>query len=134
MKGSPQNEENAALARKQMAEKLNYDTELCEKLIPKFELGCRRISPGEGYLETFLRSNVHLTQSPIVKFTKNAVHTEDGKAFEVDAGKQKFPTNKFDRELGTNDTTLCCSGVRDRFRRFILPKVPCSWSWWSQTG
>jgi cation diffusion facilitator CzcD-associated flavoprotein CzcO len=104
VKGSPQNKENAALARRQMAEKLNYDPKLCEKLIPKFELGCRRISPGEGYLETFLRSNVHLTQSPIVKFTENAVHTEDGKAFEVDVGKQKFPTNKFDRELGTNDT------------------------------
>jgi hypothetical protein len=107
VKGSPQNEENEALARKQMAEKLNYDPELCEKLIPKFELGCRRISPGEGYLEAFLRSNVHLTQSPIVKFTKNAVHTADGKAFEVDVGKQKFPTNKFNRELGTNDTALC---------------------------
>jgi cation diffusion facilitator CzcD-associated flavoprotein CzcO len=67
-----------------MAEKLNHDPDLCEKLIPKWELGCRRLTPGEGYLESFTRPNVKLTQSPITKVTENGIYTTDGKFYEVD--------------------------------------------------
>jgi len=59
-----------------MREKLNHDPDLCEKLIPKWHLGCRRPTPGEGYLESFLRPNVHLTQSPIVRVTETGIQTE----------------------------------------------------------
>ncbi|KAH8897970.1 FAD/NAD(P)-binding domain-containing protein [Thozetella sp. PMI_491] len=78
------NAEGARLATQQMAEKLNHDPELCEKLIPKYELGCRRITPGPGYLESFLRPNCHLTNSPITSVSENAVHTADGKTYECD--------------------------------------------------
>lgn len=71
-------------AVKQMSEKLKHDPELCDKLIPKWELGCRRITPGEGYLESFTRANVHLTQSPITKISENGLYTTDGKFHEVD--------------------------------------------------
>lgn len=70
-----------------MAQKLNNDTELCEKLIPKWELGCRRITPGEGYLESFLLPNVGLTQSAITQITKNGIQTADGRFYEVDVSK-----------------------------------------------
>ena len=70
-----------------MAAKLNHDPVLCEKLIPKWELGCRRVTPGEGYLEAFSRPNVHLTQSQIRKITANSVVTEDGQEYTVDVGK-----------------------------------------------
>ena len=70
-----------------MAEKLNHDPDLCAKLIPQWGLGCRRITPGEGYLESFLLPNVHLTLSPITKISENAVHTSDGKIHEVDVGE-----------------------------------------------
>lgn len=86
MKGE-NNKEGVRLAAEQMAEKLNHDPELCEKLIPKWELGCRRITPGPGYLESFLKPNCHLTNSPITKVTANAVHTADGKAYECDVSK-----------------------------------------------
>ncbi|KAH8682082.1 hypothetical protein BX600DRAFT_485639 [Xylariales sp. PMI_506] len=78
------NKEGMRLAAEQMAEKLNHDPTLCEKLIPKWELGCRRITPGPGYLESFLQPNCHLTNSGITKITDNAVHTADGKVHEVD--------------------------------------------------
>ncbi|KAJ5116541.1 hypothetical protein N7456_000889 [Penicillium angulare] len=68
----------------QMAEKLNHDPELCEKLIPKWGVGCRRVTPGPGYLESFSQPNCNLSNSPITKITENAVHTEDGKIFECD--------------------------------------------------
>lgn len=70
-----------------MGEKLNHDPELCEKLIPKWEIGCRRITPGEGYLESFLLPNVHLVQTPISRITKNGLETSDGKFHEVDVSK-----------------------------------------------
>jgi hypothetical protein len=56
-------------------------------LIPKWPLGCRRITPGEGYLESFLLPNCHLTNSSIEMISENAVHTTDGKVHEVDVGE-----------------------------------------------
>lgn len=69
-----------------MAEKLNHDPDLCEKLIPKFEVGCRRVTPGQGYLESFSLPNCNLSNSTITHISENAVHTADGKAFECDVG------------------------------------------------
>ena len=65
-------------ARDQMASSLNHDPELCEKLIPKYELGCRRVTPGNGYLEAFTQSNVHLTNSAIAEVKPDGVFTDDG--------------------------------------------------------
>jgi cation diffusion facilitator CzcD-associated flavoprotein CzcO len=71
-------------ARNQMAEKLNHDPVLCEKLIPKWELGCRRVTPGPGYLEAFTKDNCTLTNSPITEITPSGVRTADGTEFECD--------------------------------------------------
>lgn len=83
-KGSAYNAEMTEFATKQMAEKLNHDSLLCEKLIPKYELGCRRITPGSGYLEAFTQSNVHLTNSEIIRISAEGIHTEDGTHHLVD--------------------------------------------------
>lgn len=50
VKGSPQHTEATEFARKQMAAKLNHDPELCRKLIPEWELGCRRYGCAKCYL------------------------------------------------------------------------------------
>jgi cation diffusion facilitator CzcD-associated flavoprotein CzcO len=71
-------------ATKQMAEKLSHDPELCEKLIPKWELGCRRVTPGPGYLEAFTKSNCTLTNSPITAVTDTGVKTQDDEHFDCD--------------------------------------------------
>uniref|UniRef100_A0A0D2XXV2 Sterigmatocystin biosynthesis monooxygenase stcW n=1 Tax=Fusarium oxysporum (strain Fo5176) TaxID=660025 RepID=A0A0D2XXV2_FUSOF len=78
------NERGMKMAAEQMAEKLGHDPVLCSKLIPKWELGCRRITPGPGYLESFLRPNCHLTDSAITQVTKKGLKTADGKEHEVD--------------------------------------------------
>lgn len=78
------NTKTMAAATKQMSEKLNHDPRLCETLIPKWELGCRRITPGPGYLESFTRPNCDITNSHITHITENAVHTADGKSYECD--------------------------------------------------
>jgi cation diffusion facilitator CzcD-associated flavoprotein CzcO len=81
------NERGMKMAAEQMAEKLGHDPVLCSKLIPKWELGCRRITPGPGYLESFLRPNCHLTDSAITQVTKKGLKTADGKEHEVDVSK-----------------------------------------------
>ncbi|KAL2848241.1 hypothetical protein BJX68DRAFT_276312 [Aspergillus pseudodeflectus] len=78
------NEEAVRFGTEQMAAKLNYDPELCRILIPKWEVGCRRVTPGPGYLESFSKPNCNLTDSPITHISENAVHTADGKTFECD--------------------------------------------------
>ncbi|CAK7222664.1 hypothetical protein SBRCBS47491_004936 [Sporothrix bragantina] len=83
MKGK-NNAEGMKFASEQMAAKLNHDPVLCEKLIPKWELGCRRITPGPGYLESFLEPNCSLTDSGITKVTENGILTADGEFFECD--------------------------------------------------
>lgn len=87
VKNSSENLEVCRLAHEQMAEKLGHHPDLCEKLIPKWELGCRRITPGQGYLESFLLPNVQLTQSQIVRISETGLHTADGKFYEVDVGE-----------------------------------------------
>ena len=87
IKDSEGNKEAMTVAEEQMRERLKHDPRLCDMLIPKWSLGCRRITPGEGYLESFSLPNCDLTQSPIVRISENAVHTEDGKAHEIDVRK-----------------------------------------------
>lgn len=47
------NDEGMRLASAQMAEKLNHDPELCRKLIPKWELGCRCVSISSSLVGVF---------------------------------------------------------------------------------
>jgi cation diffusion facilitator CzcD-associated flavoprotein CzcO len=84
VKNSHENISATKFAIEQMSRKLNYDKDLCEKLIPKWELGCRRITPGDGYLEAFTQPNVHLTNSPITGIEPTGIRTDDGKLHQLD--------------------------------------------------
>lgn len=72
------------LAEQQMRERLQNDPRLCDMLIPSWELRCRRITPGDGYLEAFLKPSCKITNSPILRIEGNKIHTADGQAFEAD--------------------------------------------------
>ncbi|KAH7070775.1 hypothetical protein BKA63DRAFT_579477 [Paraphoma chrysanthemicola] len=58
---------------------------LSELLIPKFEVGCRRLTPGVGYLEALVEDNVTVIGEGIKKFTANSIVTQSGLAIKVDA-------------------------------------------------
>lgn len=79
------NTEAMRRAAAHMADKLGHDPRLCEMLIPRWELGCRRITPGPGYLEAFRRANCALTNSAITAVGERGIHTADGAFFECDA-------------------------------------------------
>ena len=84
VKGAPENKESTEFAMQQMSAKLNYKPELREQLIPKWKLGCRRITPGQGYLESFTQPNVHLTNSPLVSIDATGLNSKDGVHHDVD--------------------------------------------------
>ena len=84
VKGSKQQDDIKKFAHDQMATKLNNDPELCAKLIPEFEVGCRRVTPGAGYLESFTQDNVKLTVSHIDYIDEGGIKTKDGHYYELD--------------------------------------------------
>ena len=71
-------------ATKQMSDKLNNDPELCKQLIPDWPVGCRRVTPGAGYLETFTKDNVTLTMSHIDRIDETGILTKDGVHHDLD--------------------------------------------------
>jgi cation diffusion facilitator CzcD-associated flavoprotein CzcO len=68
-----------------MKERLKSKPEIFEALLPSFSPGCRRLTPGPGYLEALTQPNVSFITSPITKISESAIHTSDGKTHEIDA-------------------------------------------------
>lgn len=58
--------------------------ELKKFIIPKWAPGCRRISPGDGYLEALVQPNVQPVFSGIERVTKNGIITADGVEHQMD--------------------------------------------------
>ncbi|CAK1354968.1 putative sterigmatocystin biosynthesis monooxygenase stcW [Cercospora beticola] len=73
----------------QMKEKLGNDESLAAKLTPDYEVGCRRATPGPGYLESFVRDNVSLITDRIARITPAGIvvktSTDEEQTHEVDA-------------------------------------------------
>lgn len=57
---------------------------LKEWIIPKWAPGCRRISPGDGYLEALTKPNVEPVFGGIKKMVPEGLITEDGKLHKID--------------------------------------------------
>lgn len=75
-KDSPQQAAARGIFADLMKQKLGGDTELAQRLIPDFPVGCRRITPGDGYLDALTADNVTERFDPIVRFTQNGILTQ----------------------------------------------------------
>jgi len=60
-------------------------TELHEKLIPNYAVGCKRITVSQYYLSAFNRSNVELITNPIDKITETSIDIRNSESKQVDA-------------------------------------------------
>ncbi|KAF9876803.1 hypothetical protein CkaCkLH20_05649 [Colletotrichum karsti] len=58
--------------------------ELREKLVPSWELGCRRLTPSLPYLKAIQQPNVNVIRTGIRRITETGVETEDGKTHNID--------------------------------------------------
>ncbi|KAL8654524.1 MAG: hypothetical protein Q9226_003405 [Calogaya cf. arnoldii] len=54
------------------------------KLIPDWGVGCRRLTPGIGYLEALLAANVQRVHEGVVEFTKQGCKSSGGTVYPVD--------------------------------------------------
>lgn len=67
-----------------MKEQLGHDERLTSHLIPDFALGCRRMTPGSGYLQSLTKDNVQVVTSGASRLTENGVVDEVGEEHAVD--------------------------------------------------
>lgn len=64
-----------ASIEKLMRNRLHNDEALMTKLIPSYQPWCRRLTPGDEYLEALQASNAALVDDPITEITKTGVVT-----------------------------------------------------------
>ena len=67
-----------------MKERLKKKPEYFEWLRPGFSPGCRRLTPGPGFLEALVEDNVSFVRDRITRIEPTGVVTEDGKLHEID--------------------------------------------------
>ena len=67
-----------------MKQKLAKKPEITEALIPSFNVGCRRLTPGPGYLEALVEDNVNFITEPISEITPRGITLESGKKVDID--------------------------------------------------
>ncbi|TVY85171.1 putative sterigmatocystin biosynthesis monooxygenase [Lachnellula suecica] len=84
-KGTDLQKDSVKAYTEMMKQRLENNEELCNYLIPKFAVGCKRFTPGEGYLEALIKPNVTVVTSGIEKVTETGLLTSDGRHIEVDA-------------------------------------------------
>ncbi|KEF50962.1 uncharacterized protein A1O9_12980 [Exophiala aquamarina CBS 119918] len=53
-------------------------------MIPTWPPGCRRLTPGEGYLETLIQDHVGVIHGKIIRFTENRLVTATGEELNFD--------------------------------------------------
>lgn len=68
-----------------MRARLGDSVDLADQLVPKYAVGCRRLTPGQGFLEALTKSNVEVVTAEIDRATTDGLMTVDGLLHEVDA-------------------------------------------------
>lgn len=82
--GSEDQKGGVAFFSEMMKKKLASRPEIYEQLLPNFPPGCRRLTPGPGYLEALVQPNVDFIKTRIKQIHPDGVETEDGKIRKVD--------------------------------------------------
>ncbi|KAH8816619.1 hypothetical protein F5884DRAFT_873328 [Xylogone sp. PMI_703] len=70
---------------KEMRQRLGNKSDVASVIIPSFAVGCRRMTPGHGYLEALAADNVTVKSDPIRRFTSSGIEMVDGKILEFDS-------------------------------------------------
>ncbi len=75
------------LCENSMREKLKKKPELYEAICPQREYppGCRRLTPGPGYLEAMVEENVDVVTCGVQRVTETGIYDDNGTFHEVDA-------------------------------------------------
>ncbi|KAI3339944.1 flavin-binding monooxygenase [Ustulina deusta] len=83
-RGSGMQRGGMILFRETMQQRLAPKPEIAEFLIPSFGIGCRRATPGPGYLEALNESNVAFITDEIAAVTSDSMKLVSGRAVSLD--------------------------------------------------
>ncbi|KAH7490393.1 hypothetical protein FOMA001_g2359 [Fusarium oxysporum f. sp. matthiolae] len=75
IKDSPEQQHAFREFKAKMEDALNHDPDLCARLIPTFQVGCRRLNPGENYLEALQQGNVTIQDEPIQEIFEGGIRS-----------------------------------------------------------
>lgn len=84
--------EDQAFFKSDMESKLSARPDLLAKIIPAFAPGCRRLTPGKGYLEALQEPNVTVIHDPISHITRSGIALSTPSKKEIDADVIVFAT------------------------------------------
>jgi cation diffusion facilitator CzcD-associated flavoprotein CzcO len=84
VKGTAFQQTAKEFTNKDMRAKLEKKPELAEKIIPSFSVGCRRPTPGSGYLNALCADNTQVVWGEIDSFTEKGLRSKDGTEREFD--------------------------------------------------
>ncbi|KAH7308922.1 putative monooxygenase [Stachybotrys elegans] len=121
-----------------MRTRLGEDNTLADRIIPSFGVGCRRPTPGVGYLEALTEKNVRVVFDSITKVVPQGIELATGEVIELDAivcatgfnvsWKPRFPIigrNNIDmREQWSSRPTAYLSMAVPNFPNYILYMGP----------
>ncbi|KAL2836227.1 putative dimethylaniline monooxygenase [Aspergillus pseudodeflectus] len=83
--GTPAQKEALAFAQAEMTRKLNGREDLVSKLVPTdYAVGCRRPTPGNGFLECITDEKCSVTFESITEVTETGIITQDGVHHDMD--------------------------------------------------
>jgi cation diffusion facilitator CzcD-associated flavoprotein CzcO len=84
IKGSGPSNMIRAMTSKMMTDRLSAKPELADLLIPDFDVGCRRPTPGSGYLEALCSEKCEIVRDTVVNFTANGLDVSSGRKLKAD--------------------------------------------------
>ncbi|KAJ5287308.1 hypothetical protein N7478_002994 [Penicillium angulare] len=85
LNGSKEQANARAYAEKDMRSKLASHPEIADWIVPKdFAVGCRRPTPGNGYLEALCSENTEVVSQSVAEITSKGIKTADGVEHKAD--------------------------------------------------
>ncbi|KAI1658880.1 FAD/NAD(P)-binding domain-containing protein [Daldinia decipiens] len=84
LRESEMQREAIGLLGEAMRQRLSKKPEIAEFLIPAFGIGCRRNTPGPGYLEALVEDNVDFITDPIETITEGGITLKSGRLVPLD--------------------------------------------------
>ncbi|EXJ56379.1 uncharacterized protein A1O5_12646 [Cladophialophora psammophila CBS 110553] len=81
---SPEQQIAVQYLTKIMKSRIGENHPLADRLIPDFGVGCRRPTPGVGYLEALVASNNRIFFDPIAEVVEDGIKLNTGESIEVD--------------------------------------------------
>lgn len=74
-----------AQSEARMRAKLADKPDLADAIVPDFPAGCKRLTPGPGYLEALAAANTTFVADDLACFTRTGLRTKDGTEYALDA-------------------------------------------------